>query len=306
MIGSYSYYKIFYYVARYKSFNRAAKVLLNSQPNISRAMNNLESELGCKLFVRSHQGVALTEEGELFFAYVQKAHHQLEEGIERLQNAKKAKSESVSLGITTGISDIMVRERILPVLRQFSKDNPTVNLRLKNDSTPQLIRQIEGGELDLAVITASEERNKSLQAQKLYEFVEIPVAGNSYRDLLKDRKVSIKKLADFPLITLSRETETFEFHDSIFANHGIILRPYIETCTLRQALTFIENDMGIGCLPEEYVRDSIREGKVFSVDVTEGIPPRFILLVKSAHSRAQAALDLGNQIVQFSEEEGPV
>ncbi len=306
MIGSYSYYKIFYYVARYKSFNRAAKVLLNSQPNISRAMNNLESELGCTLFVRSHHGVTLTEEGELLFGYVEKAHHQLEEGIERIQNLRKEKSESVSLGLTTGVSDLMVRDRILPVLRQFSKDNPSVNLRLKNDSTPQLIHQIEKGELDLAVITTNENIDLSIPAQKIYEFTEIPVAGNSWRDTLKDRKVSIREIVKLPLIILARETETFEFYDKLFANHGIILKPYIETQTLRQALAFVESDMGIGYLPEEYVRDSIREGKIFSIEIEEGLPERSISLVKGAHSRTQAALDLGNEIIRFSEKEGPV
>lgn len=48
------YYRIFYYVAKYKSFSKAAKILHNNQPNISRTMNNIESEFGCKLLVRSH------------------------------------------------------------------------------------------------------------------------------------------------------------------------------------------------------------------------------------------------------------
>ena len=63
MSVSYEYYKIFYYVWKYKSFSRAAKVLYNSQPNITRTMNNLETELGCKLFVRSNKGISLTTEG---------------------------------------------------------------------------------------------------------------------------------------------------------------------------------------------------------------------------------------------------
>lgn len=46
---SYDYYRIFYYVAQYKSFTKAAQMLDNNQPNITRCMNNLESEIGCKL-----------------------------------------------------------------------------------------------------------------------------------------------------------------------------------------------------------------------------------------------------------------
>lgn len=43
------YYRIFYYVAQYKSFSKAADVMGNNQPNITRCMNILENELGCKL-----------------------------------------------------------------------------------------------------------------------------------------------------------------------------------------------------------------------------------------------------------------
>ena len=43
---NFEYYKIFYYVARYHNFTKAAKVLGNSQPNVTRAMNCLEQQLG--------------------------------------------------------------------------------------------------------------------------------------------------------------------------------------------------------------------------------------------------------------------
>lgn len=42
------YYRIFYYVAQYQSFSKAAEILGNNQPNLSRCMNLLESELGCQ------------------------------------------------------------------------------------------------------------------------------------------------------------------------------------------------------------------------------------------------------------------
>ena len=49
----FDYYRIFYFVAKYKSFSKAAKILHNNQPNITRCMNIMESELGCTLFIRS-------------------------------------------------------------------------------------------------------------------------------------------------------------------------------------------------------------------------------------------------------------
>ena len=67
---TYDYYRIFYYVAKYKSFSKAANVLGSNQPNITKFMNNLESQLRCKLFVRSNRGTVLTPEGEKLYTHV--------------------------------------------------------------------------------------------------------------------------------------------------------------------------------------------------------------------------------------------
>ena len=57
---TYDYYRIFYYAAKYKSFSQAATILMSNQPNVTRAIHNLESQLGCRLFIRSNRGAELT------------------------------------------------------------------------------------------------------------------------------------------------------------------------------------------------------------------------------------------------------
>ena len=56
MYVDWEYYKIFYYVAKYQNFTKAARVLGNNQPNITHSMNRLESQLNCVLFIRSNRG----------------------------------------------------------------------------------------------------------------------------------------------------------------------------------------------------------------------------------------------------------
>lgn len=69
------YYKIFYYVAKYENFTRAAQVLGNSQPNVTRAMNCLEQQINSTLFVRTNRGVQLTQEGKRLYEHVSIAWH---------------------------------------------------------------------------------------------------------------------------------------------------------------------------------------------------------------------------------------
>lgn len=65
-------------VARAGSVNRAAEALLVAQPNLSRAIRELESELGVALFARSSRGMRLTPEGEAFMRRAQEVVSQLD------------------------------------------------------------------------------------------------------------------------------------------------------------------------------------------------------------------------------------
>lgn len=64
---NFEYYKIFYYVAKYGSFTKAARALGSTQPNVTRAMNCLEQQLNTTLFIRTNRGVQLTPEGERLY-----------------------------------------------------------------------------------------------------------------------------------------------------------------------------------------------------------------------------------------------
>ena len=89
---SFEYYRFFYFVAQYKSFTKAAEILNNNQPNITRCMNILENELECKLFVRSNRGVTLTPEGEKLFQHVAIAYEQLSTAESELKKDKSLES----------------------------------------------------------------------------------------------------------------------------------------------------------------------------------------------------------------------
>ena len=59
MYINYEYYRIFYFVAKCSNLTKAAEALQNSQPNLTRAIRNLESEIDCPLFSRTNRGLSL-------------------------------------------------------------------------------------------------------------------------------------------------------------------------------------------------------------------------------------------------------
>ena len=145
------YYRIFYYVAQYQSFSKAAEILGNNQPNLSRCMNLLESELGCKLLVRTNRGVSLTPEGERLFSHVAIANEQLMLGEQEILKDKSLESGLV----TIGASETALRLFLLNKLELFHHNYPHVRLQISNHSTPQAIRALSHGTVDFSVCNGS-------------------------------------------------------------------------------------------------------------------------------------------------------
>ncbi|MBR1692246.1 MAG: LysR family transcriptional regulator [Lachnospiraceae bacterium] len=291
MSVSYEYYKIFYYVGKYKSFSKAAKVLMNSQPNITRTMNNLETELGCKLFIRSNRGVVLTPEGEKLFLRVQAAHKQLQMGEAEIDAAKTLQSGQISIGFSIGIAEILLHDKILPILHDYHLLYPGIRIQIINDSTPNLITKIARGMMDMAVVTTFAKSKSTSQETILNSFQDILIAGPSFAHL-KDRILTLAELVQYPLINLWRGTETYEFYHEIFSSHGLPFEPEVETATTDQVLSFAANDMGLGFVSPEYAKASLKKGEVFQINLAENIPMRSISLIYDTERPVNIAADM--------------
>ncbi len=92
-------------VAKACSISKAAENLYMGQPNLSRAIKELEESLGLTIFVRSPQGVKTTPEGEEFLSYARNILRQIDE-VEAVytQGKKRRKTFSVSVPRSSYIS----------------------------------------------------------------------------------------------------------------------------------------------------------------------------------------------------------
>ena len=270
---TYDYYRIFYYVAKYNSFTKAAKVLMNSQPNITRTINNLEEALECRLFFRTRTGVTLTPEGEKLFSHVQIAMEHLQVGEQEIENSKKFVSGVLSIAV----SEIALHALLLDVLRDFHKQFPGVHIKMTNYSSPQAVEAVKNGEAALAVVTTPTSSQRNMSELVLLPLKMILVAGPSYL-YLKDHKMSLSELVEMPFITLSKHTETHRYMDNFFTSCNVLFNPMIETSTTAQILPLIMNDIGVGILPEVLVKDKLVSGEVVEIHLEEKIPNRFVCL----------------------------
>lgn len=290
---NYDYYRIFYFVAKYGNISQAAKLLLNNQPNLTRTIKNLESELGCPLFSRTNRGMRLTPEGQKLYEHIKVAIEHIEAGEEEITESKNLQTGTVFVAA----SEVALRCLLLPVLKKFRMLYPGVRIRISNHSTPQAIAALKDGTADIAIVTTPTVRSASLSETPLRSVREVAICSPAFKELL-GRKISLADLGNYPLISLGTSTKSFEFYSAFFTEHDLPYSPDIEAATADQILPMAQADLGVGFVPEEFVNLS---DKVQIIDLEEEIPERSICLIKRKEQPLSvAAKELERMIIELA------
>lgn len=124
--------KCFILVADNLSFARAAKELYISQPAVTKQINNLEQELGVKLFIRSTRHVELTQAGMQFYKDARDIVVKSEIAINKLK-----KRNSTSNYIHIGLSNTSALSYLSPILTKLHENHPDIipNIEVLNYKT---------------------------------------------------------------------------------------------------------------------------------------------------------------------------
>lgn len=128
------------------SFARAAQRVGRSQAAVSLQLRKLEEQSGHTLFRRQGRGLALTPAGEVLLSYARRILSLNDDALAALDGA--AVAGAVRLGLVQDFA-----ERRLPdVLGRFARTHPAVRIEVSIDRGPALVRGLEAGSLDLALL----------------------------------------------------------------------------------------------------------------------------------------------------------
>lgn len=265
-------YRIFYTVANNKNITKASKELNISQPAISKSIKKLEEQLGGQLFVRTKRGVIITEEGQEFYNYIKQA-------IEFINNAENKFTDLINLEsgcIKIGSNTTLTKEFLLPYLEEFNNKYPKIDIQITTDLTSNLILKLRNGLIDIVILNVNDKKyDNDIEIIKCKKIQDCFVVGEKYKDLV-NKKLSLKEINNYPLILLAKGSNTRTFIESLAKEKDIILKPNIEltSYTLVKELTSI--NLGIGYVTKDYVKDELKNKKLYELDIEEKIPERYI------------------------------
>lgn len=231
--------RYFLAVATELNFTKAAKKLAIAQPPLSRQIQDLEEELGVKLFDRKPHALQLTQEGMLFKQYATQVLDLVNKSTEDIREMKQGLQGTLYLASVEGHAPRLYAEWI----SQFHKLHPHVQYNLWNGNSDDVVNRVMNGLCDLAII---------MEPHNAEGVDSIPVYSEPWIAMLpadnplaqqKGATVNLSDLAPYELIIPSRSSRMEEinewFHDTSF-------RPIIR-CRIAHLLSAYElTRLGVG------------------------------------------------------------
>ena len=135
---------------------------------------------------------------------------------------------------------------------------------------------------------------------ELRPFYEVLVGGKTFT-ALASRRLTLKELSCYPLISLSDESMTRSFYRQFFLDHDAVLRPDTEAATTDQMLTLVKSELGLAFVPEPMTKELLARGELVELHLQEIIPSRSICLIYDHHRPLNTAARKFQQMLTKAE-----
>lgn len=263
-------YRIFYAVAKCGSITKASEQLFISQPAISQAIKQLETQLGGKLFNRLSKGMELTDPGgKQMFKIVS-------ETLDKLSTAESdfyqiSRTDFGSIRISA--SDIFTTYKLMKYISEYHEIYPDVSFSFINSTTRQSIELVRDNKADIGFVNLPVEDKNVVFTGQIGMVNDIFVANKKFAKLI-EKEIKLADISNYPLILLDTTTTSRQEIDKFINGLSLKLTPEIEVSTVGLMIELAKKGLGIACVPKEYVVDELESGELFQLNVTPFLPVR--------------------------------
>ena len=222
----------------------AAKALFTSQPGVSKAIIELEEELGIDIFSRHGKRIrGLTEPGRQVLKSVELILQEVE-GLKRI-GKEFAAQDSGSLTIAT--THTQARYSLPAVVQQFSQKFPKVRLSLLQGNPKQVAEMVINNLADVAIATEAIAEVDGLVSLPCFQWEHMVITPTDH-PLLKLKSMTLEDIAAYPLITYDAAFAGRNKIDQAFARRALKPDVVLEAIDADVIKTYVELGMGIGII----------------------------------------------------------
>ena len=239
----------------------AARALHTSQPGISKAIIELENELGVSILARSGKRVlGLTPPGQ----QVLSAAERIMQDVDNLKKLARDFAGSPEGTLRVATTHTQARYVLPSVVQQFAHKFPKVRLKMLESNPPQIAAMLVNGQADVGMATETLADAPGLASIPVYDWQHVAVMPRGHA-LAKFQttpgKLTLKDLARSPIVTYETQFAGRSKIDAAFAAVGIEPSIVLEAIDADVLKTYVHGGMGVGIIAGVAV-DHQRDGLI--------------------------------------------
>jgi DNA-binding transcriptional LysR family regulator len=260
------YLKTFIEVIKLGSFSEVAKRFSLSQPAISFQIQKLEQDLGVRLIDRRQKNLTLTEAGQRLLAFAKAVDSEYLAMINDIEHLKEGISGNLTIAASTIPGDFILP----PLLSEFKKLHPMVNVQVMITDSARVIEAIKDGTYQIG-FCGKEPVNSGIEAFKIGEdeivlivFPEHPFANR--------KDVSFQEITGEPFIFREETSGTQKSVQSLLLSKGLdigLCKPTLILGTTEAVVSAVESRSGIAFVSNLAIKKSIALELVKTVLIQE-------------------------------------
>ncbi len=259
-------------VARRGNVSRAAEAIYVSQPTLTARLHALEAELGEKLFVRTRQGMRLTDAGRAFLPYAERATQAVREGREAIAELNSASAGHLVIASAPAVSTYLLP----PLLERFAAAHPRVEVSVRTGHSEEVLQMVLKSEVQLGL--GRDLRHHDIDLIPFYE-EELGLMVAPGHHFAERKSVTMADLAAEQLILFDRTSSYYELTQASFASAGLTPRSMFELDNIEATKKMVERRLGVALLPRTAVVVEVAAGSLRRVSISDGLPMRRRLVV---------------------------
>lgn len=230
----------FCWAARTKSISRAAEKLLLSQPSVSLQIKALEEELGAQLFRRHGPRITLTHDGQRLWELARP----LVDAIDGLEEAFSSLRESADRGVVSiAAGGSTIQYLLPPFVEKYAREHPQVDVRLHNVTGKAGLSLLREGEVDFA-IGPMLDTPPDITFHPIVTYEPMLITRRDH-PLATKKQVTLKDVAQYPLILPPKNLSTHRAVESVFAEHQLAHDVKLEVGGYDVIKRYVELGLGI-------------------------------------------------------------
>ncbi|WP_088226658.1 LysR family transcriptional regulator [Desulfosporosinus sp. FKB] len=235
-------------VSRHKSFSKVAEITHTSQPTISRAIKDLETELGKTLFYRNSKYVRLTDAGEIVLEQAQ----QIIDSFKNINVQLEGLTKTHTGKILIGLPPITAVTSFSYLLGAFKSKYPKIQIQLFEYGPKKIEASLQNGLLDIGIFTPD---NDDQYEWVWFEQDPLNVIMHPTHRLAQQRSIDYLDFYGENLILYNSE---YKLHDSIIdgcKQVGINPEIAFETSQRELMTQMVAANLGLALLPNKICKD---------------------------------------------------